>query len=108
MSKTANNTKTLENNLNETISASGENADAMEDLSQQYQEVGRTAVQSRSNLEEFRNAAEKLPQPIISTSTALTQITGAFMSFTAILNGVQRLKDVFADEDASAIEKLER
>ncbi|MDY4183298.1 MAG: hypothetical protein SOX92_03275 [Candidatus Onthovivens sp.] len=44
MSKTANNTKTLENNLNETISASGENADAMEDLSQQYQEVGRTAV----------------------------------------------------------------
>lgn len=106
MSKTANNTKTLENNLNETISASGENADAMEDLSQQYQEVGRTAVQSRSNLEEFRNAAEKLPQPIISTSTALTQITGAFMSFTAILNGVQRLKDVFADEDASAIEKI--
>lgn len=106
MSKTANNTKTLENNLNETISASGENADAMEDLSQQYQEVGRTAVQSRSNLEEFRNAAEKLPTPIISTSTALTQITGAFMSFTAILNGVQRLKDVFADEDASAIEKI--
>ena len=106
MSKTANNTKTLENNLNETISASGENADAMEDLSQQYQEVGRTAVQSRSNLEEFRNAAEKLPQPIISTSTALTQITGAFMSFTAIVNGVQRLKDVFADEDASAIEKI--
>lgn len=106
MSKTANNTKTLENNLNETISASGENADAMEDLSQQYQEVGRTAVQSRSNLEEFRNAAEKLPQPIISTSTALTQITGAFMSFTAILNGVQHLKDVFADEDASAIEKI--
>lgn len=106
MSKTANNTKTLENNLNETISASGENADAMEDLSQQYQEVGRTAVQSRSNLEEFRNAAEKLPPPIISTSTALTQITGAFMSFTAILNGVQRLKDVFADEDASAIEKI--
>ena len=106
MSKTANNTKTLENNLNETISASGENADAMEDLSQQYQEVGRTAVQSRSNLEEFRNAAEKLPQPIISTSTALTQIIGAFMSFTAILNGVQRLKDVFADEDASAIEKI--
>lgn len=106
MSKTANNTKTLENNLNETISASGENADAMEDLSQQYQEVGRTAVQSRSNLEEFRNAAEKLPPPIISTSTALTQITGAFMSFTAILNGVQRLKDVFADEDASAIEQI--
>lgn len=106
MSKTANNTKTLENNLNETISASGENADAMEDLSQQYQEVGRTVVQSRSNLEEFRNAAEKLPPPIISTSTALTQITGAFMSFTAILNGVQRLKDVFADEDASAIEKI--
>lgn len=106
MSKTANNTKTLENNLNETISASGENADAMEDLSQQYQEVGRTAVQSRSNLEEFRNAAEKLPPPIISTSTALTQITGAFMSFTAIVNGVQRLKDVFADEDASAIEKI--
>lgn len=106
MSKTANNTKTLENNLNETISASGENADAMEDLSQQYQEVGRTAVQSRSNLEEFRNAAEKLPQPIISTSTALMQITGAFMSFTAIVNGVQRLKDVFADEDASAIEKI--
>ena len=106
MSKTANNTKTLENNLNETISASGENADAMEDLSQQYQEVGRTAVQSRSNLEEFRNAAEKLPQPIISTSTALTQIIGAFMSFTAIVNGVQRLKDVFADEDASAIEQI--
>lgn len=106
MSKTANNTKTLENNLNKTISASGENTDAMEDLSQQYQEVGRTAVQSRSNLEEFRNAAEKLPPPIISTSTALTQITGAFMSFTAILNGVQRLKDVFADEDASAIEKI--
>lgn len=106
MSKTANNTKTLENNLNETISASGENADAMEDLSQQYQEVGRTAVQSRSNFEEFCNAAEKLPQPIISTSTALTQIIGAFMSFTAIVNGVQRLKDVFADEDAGTIEKI--
>lgn len=106
MSSAANNTTQLENNLRSTIRASGENAESMENLSQACQDVGSTGLLARQGLEGVRGTAEKLPAPIIQTSTALMQITGAFMSFTAIVNGVQRLKDVFADEDASAIEKI--
>lgn len=106
MSSAANNTTQLENNLRSTIRVSGENAESMENLSQACQDVGSTGLLARQGLEGVRGTAEKLPAPIIQTSTALMQITGAFMSFTAIVNGVQRLKDVFADEDASAIEKI--
>ena len=106
MSNAAKNTTQLENNLRSTIRASGENAESMENLSQACQDVGSTGLLARQGLEGVRGTAEKLPPPIIQTSTALMQITGAFMSFTAIVNGVQRLKDVFADEDASAIEKI--
>lgn len=106
MSDAAKNTTQLENNLRSTIRASGENAENMENLSQACQDVGSTGLLARQGLEGVRGTAEALPAPIIQTSTALMQITGAFMSFTAIVNGVQRLKDVFADEDASAIEKI--
>lgn len=106
MSNAAKNTTQLENNLRSTIRASGENAESMENLSQACQDVGSTGLLARQGLEGVRGTAEALPAPIIQTSTALMQITGAFMSFTAIVNGVQRLKDVFADEDASAIEKI--
>lgn len=106
MSNAAKNTTQLENNLRSTIRASGENAENMENLSQACQDVGSTGLLARQGLEGVRGTAEALPAPIIQTSTALMQITGAFMSFTAIVNGVQRLKDVFADEDASAIEKI--
>lgn len=106
MSSAAKNTTQLENDLRSTIRASGENAESMENLSQACQDVGSTGLLARQGLEGVRGTAEALPAPIIQTSTALMQITGAFMSFTAIVNGVQRLKDVFADEDASAIEKI--
>lgn len=106
MSNVAKNTTQLENNLRSTVRASGENAEGMENLSQACQDVGSTGLLARQGLEGVRGTAEALPAPIIRTSTALIQITGAFMSFTAIVNGVQRLKDVFADEDASAIEKI--
>lgn len=106
MSNAAKDTTQLENNLRSTVRASGENAESMENLSQACQDVGSTGLLARQGLEGVRGTAEALPAPIIQTSTALMQITGAFMSFTAILNGVQRLKDVFADEDASAIEKI--
>ena len=106
MSSAAKNTTQLENNLRSTVRASGENAESMENLSQACQDVGSTGLLARQGLEGVRGTAEKLPAPIIQTSTALMQITGAFMSFTAIVNGVQRLKDVFADEDASAIEQI--
>lgn len=106
MSSAAKDTTQLENNLRSTIRASGENAESMENLSQACQDVGSTGLLARQGLEGVRGTAEALPPPIIETSTALMQITGAFMSFTAIVNGVQRLKDVFADEDASAIEKI--
>lgn len=106
MSNAAKNTTQLENNLRSTVRASGENAESMENLSQACQDVGSTGLLARQGLEGVRGTAEALPAPIIQTSTALMQITGAFMSFTAIVNGVQRLKDVFADEDASAIEKI--
>lgn len=106
MSDAAKNTTQLENNLRSTIRASGENAENMENLSQACQDVGSTGLLARQGLEGVRGTAEALPAPIIQTSTALMQITGAFMSFTAIVNGVQRLKDVFADEDASAIEQI--
>lgn len=106
MSDAAKNTTQLENNLRSTIRASGENAENMENLSQACQDVGSTGLLARQGLEGVRGTAEALPAPIIQTSTALMQITGAFMSFTAIVNGVQRLKDVFADEDASVIEKI--
>ena len=106
MSNAANNTTQLENNLRSTIRASGENAESMENLSQACQNVGSTGLLARQGLEGVRGTAEALPAPIIQTSTALMQITGTFMSFTAILNGVQRLKDVFTDEDASAIEQI--
>lgn len=106
MSDAAKNTTQLENNLRSTIRASGENAENMENLSQACQDVGSTGLLARQGLEGVRGTAEALPAPIIQTSTALMQITGAFMSFTTIVNGVQRLKDVFADEDASAIEKI--
>lgn len=106
MSSAAKNTTQLENNLRSTVRASGENAEGMENLSQACQDVGSTGLLARQGLEGVRGTAEKLPPPIIQTSTALMQITGAFMSFTAIVNGVQRLKDVFADEDASAIEQI--
>lgn len=106
MSDAAKNTTQLENNLRSTVRASGENAESMENLSQACQDVGSTGLLARQGLEGVRGTAEALPAPIIQTSTALMQITGAFMSFTAIVNGVQRLKDVFADEDASAIEKI--
>ena len=106
MSSAAKNTTQLENNLRSTIRASGENAESMENLSQACQDVGSTGLLARQGLEGVRGTAEALPAPIIQTSTALMQITGAFMSFTAIVNGVQRLKDVFADEDASAIEQI--
>lgn len=106
MSNAAKNTTQLENNLRSTVRASGENAEGMENLSQACQDVGSTGLLARQGLEGVRGTAEALPAPIIRTSTALIQITGAFMSFTAIVNGVQRLKDVFADEDASAIEKI--
>lgn len=106
MSSAANNTTQLENNLRSTVRASGENAESMENLSQACQDVGSTGLLARQGLEGVRGTAEALPAPIIRTSTALIQITGAFMSFTAIVNGVQHLKDVFADEDASAIEQI--
>ena len=106
MSNAAKNTTQLENNLRSTVRASGENAESMENLSQACQDVGSTGLLARQGLEGVRGTAEALPAPIIQTSTALMQITGAFMSFTAIVNGVQRLKDVFADEDASAIEQI--
>lgn len=106
MSSAADNTTQLENNLRSTVRASGENAESMENLSQACQDVGSTGLLARQGLEGVRGTAEALPAPIIRTSTALIQITGAFMSFTAIVNGVQRLKDVFADEDASAIEQI--
>lgn len=106
MSNAAKDTTQLENNLRSTVRASGENAESMENLSQACQDVGSTGLLARQGLEGVRGTAEALPAPIIQTSTALMQITGAFMSFTAIVNGVQRLKDVFADEDASAIEKI--
>lgn len=106
MSSAAKNTTQLENNLRSTVRASGENAESMENLSQACQDVGSTGLLARQGLEGVRGTAEKLPAPIIQTSTALMQITGAFMSFTAIINGVQHLKDVFADEDASAIEQI--
>ena len=106
MSNAAKNTTQLENNLRSTVRASGENAASMENLSQACQDVGSTGLLARQGLEGVRGTAEALPAPIIRTSTALIQITGAFMSFTAIVNGVQHLKDVFADEDASAIEQI--
>lgn len=106
MSSAANNTTQLESDLRNTVRASGENAESMENLSQACQDVGSTGLLARQGLEGVRGTAEALPAPIIQTSTALMQITGAFMSFTAIVNGVQRLKDVFADEDASAIEQI--
>lgn len=106
MSSAAKNTTQLESDLRSTVRASGENAESMENLSQACQDVGSTGLLARQGLEGVRGTAEKLPPPIIQTSTALMQITGAFMSFTAIVNGVQRLKDVFADEDASAIEQI--
>lgn len=106
MSDAAKNTTQLENNLRSTVRASGENVESMENLSQACQDVGSTGLLARQGLEGVRGTAEALPAPIIRTSTALIQITGAFMSFTAIVNGVQHLKDVFADEDASAIEKI--
>lgn len=106
MSDAAKNTTQLENNLRSTVRASGENAESMENLSQACQDVGSTGLLARQGLEGVRGTAEALPAPIIQTSTALMQITGTFMSFTAILNGIQRLKDVFTDEDASAIEKI--
>ena len=106
MSNAAKNTTQLENNLRSTVRASGENAESMENLSQACQDVGSTGLLARQGLEGVRGTAEALPAPIIRTSTALIQITGAFMSFTAIVNGVQHLKDVFADEDASAIEQI--
>lgn len=106
MSDAAKNTTQLENNLRSTVRASGENAESMENLSQACQDIGSTGLLARQGLEGVRGTAEALPAPIIRTSTALIQITGAFMSFTAIVNGVQHLKDVFADEDASAIEKI--
>ena len=106
MSNAANNTTQLENDLRSTVRASGENAESMENLSQACQDVGSTGLLARQGLEGVRGTAEALPAPIIQTSTALMQITGTFMSFIAILNGIQRLKDVFTDEDASAIEKI--
>lgn len=92
MSDAAKNTTQLENNLRSTVRASGENAESMENLSQACQDVGSTGLLARQGLEGVRGTAEALPAPIIRTSTALIQITGAFMSFTAIVNGVQHLK----------------
>lgn len=106
MSDAAKNTTQLENNLRSTVRASGENAESMENLSQACQDVGSTGLLARQGLEGVRGTAEALPAPIIRTSTALMSITGTFMSFIAILNGIQRLKDVFTDEDAGAIEKI--
>ena len=106
MSNAANNTTQLENDLRSTVRASGENAESMKNLSQACQDVGSTGLLARQGLEGVRGTAEALPAPIIQTSTALMSITGTFMSFIAILNGIQRLKDVFTDEDASAIEKI--
>lgn len=57
-------------------------------------------------LQAFKNNLGDLPQAVTKTSEQLMSLSSAIMQVNAVISSVTRLKDVFTDEDSTAIERI--
>ena len=69
-------------------------------------ETTAKALRAALGLPAVGDGMEQLTQKTIPLSQALTQLSSGLMSLNTIMNSMQRIGDVFSDEDASVIEKI--
>ena len=69
-------------------------------------QLGASTVTIPGAMEGAKRSIADLGTHVVTTSEIIMRFSGTLMQTTAFINSMKRLKDVFTDEDATAIEKF--
>ena len=100
------NTNNMRNALNEFGDDTEQAQQAASNYADSMIEVGKSSEISEEALSDYANKQQELPQHVVKNSELIMSFGSALMSVSMTLNAFTRLKDVFTDEDSTAIEKI--
>ncbi len=100
------NTNNMRNALNEFGDDTEQAQQAASNYADSMIEVGKSSEISEEALSDYANKQQELPQHMIKNSELIMSFGSALMSVSMTLDAFTRLKDVFTDEDSTAIEKI--
>ncbi len=100
------NTNNMRNALNEFGDDTEQAQQAASNYADSMIEVGKSSEISEEALSDYANKQQELPQHVVKNSELIMSFGSALMSVSMTLDAFTRLKDVFTDEDSTAIEKI--
>lgn len=100
------NTNNMRNALNEFGDDTEQAQQAASNYADSMIEVGKSSEISEEALSDYANKQQELPQHMVKNSELIISFGSALMSVSMTLDAFTRLKDVFTDEDSTAIEKI--
>lgn len=100
------NTNNMRNALNEFGDDTEQAQQAASNYADSMIEVGKSSEISEEALSDYANKQQELPQHMVKNSELIMSFGSALMSVSMTLDAFTRLKDVFTDEDSTAIEKI--
>lgn len=100
------NTNNIRNALNEFGDDTEQAQQAASNYADSMIEVGKSSEISEEALSDYANKQQELPQHMVKNSELIMSFGSALMSVSMTLDAFTRLKDVFTDEDSTAIEKI--
>ena len=100
------NTNNMRNALNEFGDDTEQAQQAASNYADSMIKVGKSSEISEEALSDYANKQQELPQHMVKNSELIMSFGSALMSVSMTLDAFTRLKDVFTDEDSTAIEKI--
>lgn len=100
------NTNNMRNALNEFGDDTEQAQQAASNYADSMIEVGKSSEISEEAISDYANKQQELPQHMIKNSELIMSFGSALMSVSMTLDAFTHLKDVFTDEDSTAIEKI--
>ena len=79
---------------------------SINDYVESARQMGEGSKTIVTDLDKIKKSFGDLQPPLSKTSSQIMSLAGALMQFNAVLSSVKRIKDVFNDEDATALEKI--
>ena len=86
--------------------ATGITKQQLDSFLQILKEMGIISAEVPASLDNIGNTMGGIKPHIATTSEAIVSFSGALMSMNALWTSIQSAKDVFTDEDATAVEKV--
>lgn len=81
-------------------------APILDNIIKKLEEAGQSGSNFSFQVLGFKKSIGELPPAVTKTSEQLISLSSAIMQVNAVISSITRLKDVFTDEDSTAIEKI--